>query len=66
VIVKVRSIGLIQALLGQGEMDLALASGTTIDGLLAPLGEEASFVGTSLGRRDLAKVSRIAGTTVGT
>lgn len=37
--VKVRSIGLIVALLGQAEMCLALPSGTTIDGLLARLSQ---------------------------
>lgn len=37
--VKVRSIALIKALLGQGEIDLALPSGATIDGLLERLTE---------------------------
>jgi molybdopterin converting factor small subunit len=37
--VKVRSIALIKMLLGRAEMDLDLAGGTTIDGLLARLTE---------------------------
>lgn len=37
--VKVRSIALIKALLGQAEMDLALPSGATIDELLVRLSE---------------------------
>jgi len=37
--VKVRSIGLINSLLGQAERDLALPGGTMIDGLLGRLSE---------------------------
>jgi molybdopterin synthase sulfur carrier subunit len=37
--VKVRSIGLINMLLGEAEMGLTLPTGATIDGLLAGLSE---------------------------
>ncbi len=40
--VRVRSVGLVKQLLGQGEMDVAVSEGTTVTGLLRVLAEEKS------------------------
>jgi molybdopterin converting factor small subunit len=40
--VRVRSVGLVKQLLGQGELDVALPEGTTVMGLLRVLAEEKS------------------------
>lgn len=40
--VKVRSVGLVKQLLGQGELDVVVPEGTTVMGLLQVLAEEKS------------------------